>query len=312
MQITIIPPSGPVATLQAQSDLVEAFLSGRNSKTIRAYRQDLRDFQAFTWSASLDDAAQLLLAHGPGAANSVALAYRGHLLNRSLATASINRRLAALRSLVKLARMLGRVTWSLEVGNLKSTAYRDTAGPGIHGFMAMLGHLEDHQTPKALRDRAIMRLLFNLALRRGEVVSLDLCHFDQQAGRLAILGKGRTEREFITVPPKTFQALQDWVLVRGEDPGPLFCSVDRAHAGHRLDGGSIHRIVANLGKAVGITTRPHGLRHAGITAGLDQTNGDTRSVRRFSRHRSLNTLGLYDDNRQDLGGQVAAMLDSIS
>ena len=54
--------------------------------------------------------------------------------------------------------------------------------------------------------------------------------------------------------------------------------------------------------------RPHGLRHASITAALDITGGDVRAVQRFSRHRNLTTLTVYDDNRLDLGGKVARLV----
>ncbi|HEX9485609.1 MAG TPA: hypothetical protein VF976_00965 [Gemmatimonadales bacterium] len=50
--------------------------------------------------------------------------------------------------------------------------------------------------------------------------------------------------------------------------------------------------------------RPRGLRHAAITGALDLT-GDQRAVQRFSRHKDVRTLTIYDDNRQDLAGDVA-------
>ncbi len=43
-------------------------------------------------------------------------------------------------------------------------------------------------------------------------------------------------------------------------------------------------------------------------AALDLTGGNVRAVQRFSRHRDLRVLNLYDDNRQDLGGEVAALV----
>ena len=52
------------------------------------------------------------------------------------------------------------------------------------------------------------------------------------------------------------------------------------------------------------SSAPHGLRHAAITAALDLT-GDLQAVQRFSRHKDVRTLTVYDDNRQDLGGDVA-------
>lgn len=297
-----VATSGPV-------DLVGAFLAGRNPRTLLAYRRDLEDFRLFTGSASLDEASRLLLSQGSGPANALGLAYRVHLQERALAPATINRRLAALRSLVKLGRILGLVSWELEVEGIKGSAYRDTRGPGLDGFRKMLDLLEEAQDAKAIRDRAILRLLFGMALRRGEVVSLDLSHLDLETGRLSIMGKGRTQREALTIPAKPLEALKAWVAVRGEGEGALFTSLDRAHRGHRLDGSAVYRMVSELGQSIGIKTRPHGLRHAGITEALDRTNGNARAVQRFSRHKKLETLGLYDDNRADLGGQVAALVD---
>jgi len=55
-----------------------------------------------------------------------------------------------------------------------------------------------------------------------------------------------------------------------------------------------------------VTIRPPGggLRHAAIAAALDLT-GDLQAVQRVSRHKDVRTLTIYDDNRQDLGGDVA-------
>jgi integrase/recombinase XerC len=91
-------------------------------------------------------------------------------------------------------------------------------------------------------------------------------------------------------------------------PGPLFLNVDRARKGERLTGRSVGRMLAKLGKRLGITVRPHGLQHASITDALDSTNGNIRVVQRFSRHRDLRVLTWYDDNRRDLGGEVARLV----
>ena len=290
-------------------DLAGAFLAGRSPRTLLAYKADMEDFKTFIHASSLQAAAAFLTSQGSGTANGLALAYRVSLQERGLAPATINRRLASLRSLVKLARVLGLVTWELEVEGIKSAAYRDTRGPGVDGFRKMLELLEGEPDAKSIRDLTILRLLFGMALRRGEVVSLDFTHLDLEAGRLSIMGKGRTQRESLSIPPKVLTSLRAWVEARGSHQGPLFTALDRGHHGHRLDGSAVYRIVAELGEAVGIDTRPHGLRHAGITAALDKTNGNTRMVQRFSRHKSLETLSRYDDNRMDLGGEVARLVD---
>jgi integrase/recombinase XerC len=117
--------------------LLGAFLSGRKEETIKAYRADLEDFQAFVQANSLDQAAGLLMARGLGEANALALAYRTHLMERELAAITINRRLTALRSMIKLARTLGLIPWTLEIQGLKTEGYRDTRGPGRNGFRAL-------------------------------------------------------------------------------------------------------------------------------------------------------------------------------
>ena len=96
--------------------------------------------------------------------------------------------------------------------------------------------------------------------------------------------------------------------VRGREPGPLFHPLDPGSAPDaRLTGRGVHKIIRDLGRRSGLARplRPHALRHQGITKALDVSGGNVREVQRFSRHRKLDVLMRYDDNRQDLGGVVA-------
>lgn len=302
----------PVVVLVSSSParrLVEAFFAGRNAKTLEAYRADLESFRSFTRATSTEEAARLLLAGGHGQANETVLLFRADLLSRGLAPASVNRKLAAIRSLVKLARTLGLVPWTLEVRSVEAQSYRDTRGPGLDGYRRLLAALDARVDAKGRRDRAVLHLLFDLALRREEVVRLDLSDLTLEAGTVAVLGKKRTQKETLTLPDPTKAALAAWLEVRGTKPGPLFTNFDRAAKGARLTGRSVHRLVGELGLDAGLgTVRPHGLRHAAITEALDLTGGNVRSVQRFSRHRDLRVLSVYDDNRRDLGGEVARLV----
>jgi len=245
------------------------------------------------------------LAGGHGRANETVLLFRSQLQARGLAPATINRRLAALRSLVKLARTLGLITWVLEVEGVRTEPYRDTRGPGHAGFRQLLAGLDGRIDPKAIRDRALLRLLYDLGLRRAEVVGLDVEDVDLLAETVAVLGKGRTQKVTLTLPPATRAALAEWLTVRGMQFGPLFTSLDRASRGRRLSGMGLYLVVRQIGERVNLRVRPHGLRHAAITRALDLTGGDIRSVQKFSRHKDVRLLQRYDDNRQDLGGAVA-------
>lgn len=296
------------ATSIAVQDLLAAFMGGLNRNTLRAYRQSMEDFAGFAGVATVDEAARSLLGQGQGSANHTALLYRASLLERGLSPATVNARLAALRSLVKLARTLGIVAWGLEVASVKSQSYRDTKGPGSVGVRGILKVAKEEGTDKGLRDEAIIRLLHDLGLRRAEVVALDIADVNLEAGTVAILGKGRTEKEALSLPAPTKEALRRWVAVRGSEDGPLFCNLHRDGRRERLSGWGVWYLVKGLGEQVGSRVRPHGIRHTAITEALDATGGNVRAVQRFSRHRDLRTLCRYDDNRQDLGGQVANLV----
>lgn len=295
-------------------DLVGAFLAGRKPTTLDAYRRDLDDFARFLGVPTASAAAELLIGGTAGQANALALGYRADLMRRGLKTATIARRLASLRSMVKLARTLGRVAWSLEIAAPRVETYRDTTGPGDAGWRAVLDRAKaeaSEGTPRAVRDLAIVRLLHDLALRRGEVASLDLADVDLESGTIAIIGKGRSDKETLSLPDPVRRDLAAWLAVRGDTPGPLFVRLDpAAEAPGRLAGDGIHKMIGALGKRAGLTKplRPHGLRHQGVTRVLDRNGGDLRAAARFSRHRDIRTLSRYDDNRKDLGGQMARLI----
>jgi integrase/recombinase XerC len=287
--------------------LVEMFLAGRNPNTLAAYRDDLNDFAAHLGMSTLGDGATALLGNGHGEANALALSYRTALVERRppLAAATVNRRLAALRALVRLGRILGLVVWELEVPGVRRQPYRDTRGPGDAVVNGMLANARAREDALGARNYAILRLLRDLALRRNEVVTLDREHADLAAGTIAVLGKGRTGREKLSLPEPTKEALATWLVVRGHDPGPLFTNLDRAHLRGRLTPASVYRVVREAGAELGVAAWPHGIRHASITRALDVTGGDVRAVQRYSRHRDPRTVMIYDDARRDIGGQVA-------
>lgn len=295
-----------LAPRNAAPALLEMFFAGRNESTLRAYRADVEDFRQFVGVATAHEAAHCLVDAAHGEANALALAYRAHMVRRGLQAATINRRLAALRSLVKLANTIGLVPWSLKVSNVKAQAYRDTRGPGVDGFRAMLAVVETRADAKGLRDVALVRLLHDCGLRRGEVVGLDLEDVDMAGRRVFVRGKGKTDKQPVTLPVQTRDALGAWLDVRGPTPGPLFINMDRARKGSgRLAGASVHEIIKRVGEQAGLRVRPHGLRHLAITTALDLTRGDMRAVQRFSRHADVRVIGVYDDARVDMGGEVA-------
>jgi integrase/recombinase XerC len=135
------------------------------------------------------------------------------------------------------------VSWTLELPGEKLERYRDPRGPGLSGMRRLLGALEGRQDVKTAPDRALLRLAFDLGLRRSELASLDLEHLDLEAGTLAVLGKGQEGCELLTLPSETTAVLRGWLEQRGLEPRPLFLNFDRAQKGRRLTSTSIYRIV---------------------------------------------------------------------
>lgn len=175
------------------NNLVCSFLSGRKTSTISAYRQDLHEFCRFLKVQEINKSAEILLSLSLGEANALALKYKIYLVDiLRLQSATVNRRLAAVRSLVKLARTLGIVSWNLEIKNQEHRAYRDVSGLQAKDLQKIFESLQNKDDPKSIRDLAIMRLLLDLGLRRNEVISLDLEDLDFQSDKIWILGKGHS------------------------------------------------------------------------------------------------------------------------
>jgi len=298
-------------------DIVGVFLAALKPSTRRGYEGDLRDFALFLGVESTAEGVQALVGGGHGAANALALEYRIHLTNRGLSAATIARRLTALKSVVQLVRQLGQISWQLDVQSPKVQAYRDTRGPGDEGWTAMRQRATERARsgePVRVRDRAILRVAHDLALRVSEVTGLDLADVEEEGGgpsSVWILGKGRTGKERLTLAEPTAQALAAWIVVRGREPGPLFTRLDRALRDFtRLTDRSVRRMVTREGKAAGVSrrVRPHGLRHHAITSALDRTKGNVAEVQRFSRHVDPRTLMLYNDRRMDGAAEVGRLV----
>lgn len=290
--------------------LVQAFLGSFGPHTKRAYERDLRAFAEFVQREPKEEAVRYFLSLDEYSANALVHDYKASMKQEGFASSYINRRLACLCSLIRLGRMVGLCSFNLEVKNVPVATLRDTRGPGKEGANQLIQSLMGKQDPKSIRDLALLRMLYGLALRRNEVLSLDLEHLEMEKSAVWILGKQRRERERLKLPKLCKEALESWLLIRGTEPGPLFTSLSPWKLGERMSGNGLYVIVEKIGKKAGVRVKPHGLRHAAITEALDATNGNLRAVQRFSRHKDPKMLMVYDDARQDLQGQVADLVDS--
>jgi integrase/recombinase XerC len=187
----------------ADRDFLSEFLRIQNSpQTTRLYAASIEHFfQSVAGVAASPTSIAAFLQLAPGRAIEVVLRYKADLQQTGLAPATINNKLAAIKSLVAHAQKLGRCDFNLKhVKGLKSQAYRDTTGvePGVYRDAI---NTIDRTTPKGKRDYAIARLLWDNALRRVEIERLDLG--DYQCPKLWIRGKGRGEKEAIDLSGKS-------------------------------------------------------------------------------------------------------------
>ncbi len=273
--------------------LLRTFFKERNQKTLKSYQLDLEKFRRYLQVDTLEKAVRHLIDSPHSQANLTVMHYKSLLQKIGLKPATINRRLSALRSLVKTAYMLDLIPWQLEISNDRVKPYEDTEGPGIINVQKMLKTSRSQRNrKKAVRDHAILRLLYDLALKRGMVVNLDLADLDLN-GRTIHVADVETKKKRKRLPAETTRALKDWISIRGIAAGPLFLNLDHAGKGNRLTGTSIYRIIRQLGDEIGIKTGPSGLRHTAISEAVkkgDEAGIEAKEVAAFSDHKNPEVL----------------------
>ncbi len=299
--------------------MAELLADKRSLNTRTAYAKDLRDFFRFAANVAspTPELVTQFLQLEQFDALALVLKYKSHLLNeRGLKEATVNRRLAALKALVNFARKLGKCNYTLsDIRGEKVVPYRDTTGISHIAYRSLLA-VPDRNTLKGKRDYAILRLLWDNALRRSEISLADIKDLDESRRYLLILSKGKGSQKIaVTLSQPTVDAVLDWLRTRKEKNlnKPLFIALDRASYGHRLTGTAIYKLVEKVAREAKISKKlsPHRIRHSGITAALEATGGDVRKVQKLSRHANLNTLMIYDDNRQDVQGEISDLLADL-
>jgi integrase/recombinase XerC len=291
----------------------------RSENTRRAYRYDLKAFfqMAYGGEPTPESVGQFLALATPQMA-ALILRFKAQLISDGRSEATVNRRLAAIMSLVKFARRVGATEADPgdHIDAEKVVAYRDTRGISREQARQLL-RLPDRATRKGRRDYALFLLLLENALRRSEVVGMTVGDFDPDTRTIAIRGKGRgSQKETVTLSPASVAAIRSYLSGGGcalRADAPLFVNVSPACYGRALTADGLYKIVREYTMEAGLPVRlsPHRLRHTAITLALDAAGGDIRRVQRLSRHARLETLQIYDDNRTDLQGEMTNLLSTL-
>lgn len=302
-------------------DVLKAFLDGKATTTIAEYKRDIYDFCDYLTDQGIptrngEEVAKRFVENGPGQTQLDVLGYRNELLRQRKAPATVNRRISSMKAFTKALRLMGLTSWGIEIVLVQSKPLKDTRGPGVGGVSALLQQIakDDRGDEYKNRDALIVWCLFGLGLRRNELLAVDIKDIDLERKTIAITGKGRREKEHVTMSTQVLEAVKKHLLgpLEHAPDNPLIYALSQGYFGKRLTGMALTKILAKLAHDAGIPhVTPHGLRHAAVTAALDSSGGNIRAAQRFARHRDVKTTMIYDDNREDLAGKTASAIGDL-
>jgi integrase/recombinase XerC len=259
--------------------------------TVRAYAADLADLADSTGDVELSD---IDLEH--------LREWLWRATKRGDARSTIARRTAAAR---------GFFAWALETGltttdpSLRLVAPKRgrtlphvAAADAVGDLLDQLARTAAEGDPIALRDHALLEMLYGSGIRVSELCGLDLDDIDHDRRTARVTGKGSKERVVPFGAPAA--AALDAYLVRGRpvlsarrDDGSALRAIFLGARGARLGPRATYEVVSRvLGPVVGSAVGPHALRHSAATHLLDG-GADLRTVQELLGHASLGTTQIY-------------------
>jgi len=271
--------------------------------TVAAYRGDLEQLATFLMRSrtSLGDAPYPLLRR---------FLAQQHTLGYARAT--IARRVGAIKTFFRWAVSAGRIQTdpSLLLGRPKvvnrlpsvlrpNEAEILAEAPGSEEMNEVTaGDVDPLEHAVALRDRAVLELLYGSGLRVGEVAGLTVDRLDVPRGRVLVLGKGSKERD-VPISEYAADALRDYLAEgrdqmasegSGEASRHLFFNRRRKPFSERDIRSMVERYGATL--LPGRRVTPHTLRHSFATH-LLEGGADIRAVQELLGHASVATTQRY-------------------
>lgn len=291
-------------------DFIQEFLVQFLSEdTKTAYIKDLKFFFDFLRSGNVH-------IHHPCEIKSYHFQlYRDHLIERNLASATINRRLVCIRSFIKWA-VAARLMEHNPLDTIKLPKVQ-TESPTVafdDDEVSRMIDAPDIKTHKGRSHRLIMVLLFNLGLRRSELINIKLFQFFEDRGHmvLRIHGKGDKVR---LVPLNAFvqseiqnylHHLKDQGVEMGGEDYLLQTEITRKND-RPMDGSTIYRVIERYAQSLGINkaVSPHSCRATVISHLLDTQLTPIRDVATFAGHANITTTERYDKRRKNLDKSAA-------
>lgn len=265
---------------------------GYSKNTIAAYRNDLSQLARYL----VQERGMESPLDWKKVSKNTIIDYILYLKEREYASSTVARKIAAVKSffhyLLQSGFLADDPTVTLDSPRVKKRLPRAAASEDIERLLAAA----KGESPKALRDTALLELLYATGMRVTELISLDLTDVDLETGTIRCYGKGAKERE-LPIHKRSVEALQLYLekgrprLLRGrEDEQALFLNP----RGQRLTRQGLWLIVKQYVQEANLDTNitPHTLRHSFATHMLNR-GADLRNVQNLLGHASLSTTQVY-------------------
>ena len=259
---------------------------GLSEHSVRAYMQDLRDL-----AETAPDPRKVTLTSLRG--------WLAQMLERGLATSTISRRVACVRGFFHWAQLEGfidedpaiRLKAPKRSRALPRVLPEETMGEVVEAATARSAEDDD---PIAVRDLAIVELLYSSGLRVSELCSIGIRDVDLDGRSVRVVGKGNKERSVPLGEPAA-HTIRAWLERRPEiatakSPDRLFLGARGGALDPRVARRVVHAATSAAGRSADIG--PHGLRHAMATHLLNG-GADLRSVQEMLGHSSVATTQIY-------------------
>lgn len=254
-----------------------------------------------------------------GITRDLLLNYKKHLRSRAdLGVASKNKQLAVARITLRELYRQGVISVDLSQGvkSFEQINRHKISGLNEDEVVRMCNYLRTTDDNfSTIRLRAIVSLLLFQGLRTIEIVRLNISDIDLVNSTLLVLGKGRDDKELIHLHPETIKAVKTYLRSSQLKDGHLFYSLLGKRRYERLTTRGLRLIVTKLFEELSIDKTVHGLRHYFTTRLISEYKSDLATVARYTRHRSLEVLNVYNDSiviKRDLPKYYATFQTELS
>jgi integrase/recombinase XerD len=260
---------------------------GLSRHTLDAYSRDLNRYMSFIHNSGIHAMADVTA--------DIVISYLTRIKQDGLNARSVNRALAAVRGFYKFlihekkidANPFANIEQSKVWSRLPDTLSKEE--------MNLLLGAPGSKTPRALRDTAMMELMYATGIRVSEIITLTMNNINWQVGYVIVMGKGSKER-IVPIGRSAYNCLHDYVnharpgFVKEHATNTLFLN----KSGRGLTRQGFWKILKKYAMHVGLHKKvhPHTFRHS-FASHLLEGGADLRSIQTMLGHADISTTQIY-------------------